>query len=150
EKQAEAQEEEGRRRARRGRAAVLVPATSEGHPRAQQQGFSAHDAGAVAGPQRNEDGAVGLADVQRDAAQARRRRGRRVAGQRGPAQRGGADMSTDWWWDRSWNPAGGCKPVSPGCTNCYAAAWAAQHKWRWRGVVTPHRDVMKRVGERAV
>jgi protein gp37 len=26
----------------------------------------------------------------------------------------------DAWWDESWNPVGGCKPVSPGCRNCYA------------------------------
>src|SRR5688572_19197549 len=25
------------------------------------------------------------------------------------------------WWDDTWNPVGGCKPVSPGCKNCYAA-----------------------------
>jgi len=28
------------------------------------------------------------------------------------------------WWDASWNPVGGCKAVSPGCRNCYAAKWA--------------------------
>jgi protein gp37 len=26
----------------------------------------------------------------------------------------------DAWWDKTWNPAGGCEPVSPGCKNCYA------------------------------
>lgn len=30
-----------------------------------------------------------------------------------------------WWWDASWNAVGGCKPVSPGCLNCYAARAAA-------------------------
>jgi protein gp37 len=25
------------------------------------------------------------------------------------------------WWDGAWNPVGGCKAVSPGCKNCYAA-----------------------------
>src|SRR4029079_3035542 len=29
------------------------------------------------------------------------------------------------WWDASWNPFGGSTPVSPGCTNCYAARSAA-------------------------
>jgi protein gp37 len=29
------------------------------------------------------------------------------------------------WWDKSWNPVGGCEPVSPGCKNCYAAVQAA-------------------------
>ena len=29
------------------------------------------------------------------------------------------------WWDWSWNPVGGCKPVSTGCKNCYAADIAA-------------------------
>jgi protein gp37 len=28
------------------------------------------------------------------------------------------------WWDTSWNPIAGCKPVSPGCLNCYAAKQA--------------------------
>lgn len=30
-----------------------------------------------------------------------------------------------WWWDASWNVAGGCSLVSPGCLNCYAARAAA-------------------------
>jgi protein gp37 len=31
-----------------------------------------------------------------------------------------AEPGAGAWWDASWNPAGGCRPVSPGCTNCYA------------------------------
>jgi protein gp37 len=29
------------------------------------------------------------------------------------------------WWDGTWNPVGGCTPVSLGCKNCYAAQLAA-------------------------
>ena len=28
------------------------------------------------------------------------------------------------YWDKAWNPIIGCKPCSPACKNCYAAAWA--------------------------
>ena len=28
------------------------------------------------------------------------------------------------YWDTAWNPIVGCKPCSPACENCYAAAWA--------------------------
>lgn len=28
------------------------------------------------------------------------------------------------YWDRQWNPIIGCKPCSPACKHCYAAAWA--------------------------
>jgi protein gp37 len=31
------------------------------------------------------------------------------------------------WWDASWNPVAGCRPVSTGCRNCYAAEIAAKH-----------------------
>lgn len=30
------------------------------------------------------------------------------------------------WTDQTWNPTRGCWPVSPGCSNCYAAAVAAR------------------------
>jgi protein gp37 len=33
----------------------------------------------------------------------------------------------DWWWDAGWNIVGGCRPVSPGCLNCYAAQYAVTH-----------------------
>src|SRR5579872_5558283 len=29
------------------------------------------------------------------------------------------------WTDASWNPVTGCKEISPGCANCYAARLAA-------------------------
>jgi len=28
------------------------------------------------------------------------------------------------WTDETWNPLAGCSPISPGCTNCYAATMA--------------------------
>ena len=28
------------------------------------------------------------------------------------------------YWDKVWNPMIGCKPCSPACEHCYAAAWA--------------------------
>lgn len=28
------------------------------------------------------------------------------------------------WWEKQWNPIIGCKPCSPACEHCYAAAWA--------------------------
>lgn len=28
------------------------------------------------------------------------------------------------WWEKQWNPVIGCKPCSPACEHCYAAAWA--------------------------
>jgi len=34
------------------------------------------------------------------------------------------------WTDKSWNTCTGCKPISPGCSNCYARTFAE----RWRGV----------------
>jgi protein gp37 len=27
----------------------------------------------------------------------------------------------DAWWDATWNTMGGCRPISAGCVNCYAA-----------------------------
>jgi DNA methylase/Protein of unknown function (DUF5131) len=35
----------------------------------------------------------------------------------------------DWWWDATWNPVGGCLPISPGCQNCYAAQVAGTKTW---------------------
>lgn len=35
-----------------------------------------------------------------------------------------AQGSTIEWTEATWNPVGGCTPVSPGCLNCYAARMA--------------------------
>ncbi|MCR5838352.1 MAG: phage Gp37/Gp68 family protein, partial [Kiritimatiellae bacterium] len=32
------------------------------------------------------------------------------------------------YWTAQWNPIIGCKPCSPACENCYAAAWAKRFK----------------------
>jgi protein gp37 len=44
-----------------------------------------------------------------------------------------------WWWDHAWDPVAGCKPISPGCTNCFAPRWigtlhASQDIALYRGV----------------
>jgi len=41
-----------------------------------------------------------------------------------------SDNSKIEWTQASWNPATGCRKVSPGCAHCYAEAFAE----RWRGV----------------
>jgi protein gp37 len=38
-------------------------------------------------------------------------------------------QGTDAWWDYTWNPVGGCSPLSPGCTLCYAAQDAGTKTW---------------------
>lgn len=38
------------------------------------------------------------------------------------------------WTDKSWNTCTGCKPISPGCSNCYARTFAE----RFRGVPNHH------------
>ena len=53
----------------------------------------------------------------------------------------------NWWWDSGWNPIAGCKPVSPGCTNCFAPAWLASHTHP-RDPGDIHRDVITRVNGR--
>jgi len=55
-------------------------------------------------------------------------------GSTGLAVRKPADPSA--WWDRSWNPLSGCRAVSPGCQNCYAAQIAGTKTFKWlhRGV----------------
>ena len=39
------------------------------------------------------------------------------------------------YWTAQWNPVIGCKPCSPACERCYAAAWAK----RFRRSFKPHR-----------
>jgi len=38
-------------------------------------------------------------------------------------------LGNDAWWDTSWNPIAGCRAVSPGCANCYAAQIAGTYTW---------------------
>lgn len=51
------------------------------------------------------------------------------------------------WWDRTWNPVGGCRPSGPGCLNCYAPAQAAtlhQQAGAGRRVVPLYDKTVKR------
>ena len=41
-----------------------------------------------------------------------------------------AQQSSIEWTDATWNPVRGCKKISAGCKNCYAATFAE----RWRGI----------------
>lgn len=41
-----------------------------------------------------------------------------------------SDASSIEWTDSTWNPVRGCRKISPGCANCYAATFAE----RWRGI----------------
>lgn len=41
------------------------------------------------------------------------------------------------WTDETWNPTRGCRPVSPGCANCYAQEQAAAVNRRFRGLGKP-------------
>jgi protein gp37 len=52
------------------------------------------------------------------------------------------------WWDKTWNPVGGCRPVSDGCKFCYAAKQAAtlhQEATASRRVVPLYAGTVKRV-----
>ena len=43
------------------------------------------------------------------------------------------------YWTAQWNPIIGCRPCSPACENCYAAAWAK----RFRQSFKPHYTAQK-------
>ena len=53
--------------------------------------------------------------------------------------------AADWWWDRTWNPIGGCSPISPGCSLCYAPRWLTGHTWETERGGAPHRGVIDRI-----
>ena len=61
-----------------------------------------------------------------------------------------APSGRDWWWDRTWNPIGGCLPVSPGCQNCYAAQVAGTKTWPYAGSAGVHDGVTVVRGKRRV
>ena len=44
------------------------------------------------------------------------------------------------WWEKQWNPVIGCKPCSPACEHCYAAAWAK----RFGQLFEPHESSQTR------
>jgi protein gp37 len=55
-------------------------------------------------------------------------------------------FGTDAWWDYTWNPVGGCRAASPGCTNCYAAQLAGTYTHKaWI-----HQGVTVRVGTKRI
>jgi protein gp37 len=35
----------------------------------------------------------------------------------------------DWWWDCTWTPVSGCRPVSEGCRYCWSLPWLKSHTW---------------------
>jgi len=35
----------------------------------------------------------------------------------------------DWWWDWTWTPVSGCRPVSDGCRDCWSLPWLKSHTW---------------------
>lgn len=48
------------------------------------------------------------------------------------------------YWDRAWNPIIGCKPCSPACEHCYAAAWARRFGQSFEPHVTTHENPPRR------
>lgn len=50
------------------------------------------------------------------------------------------------YWTAQWNPIIGCKPCSPACENCYAAAWAK----RFGQSFEPHNSSQQRPPRRGV
>ena len=49
------------------------------------------------------------------------------------------------YWTRAWNPMIGCKPCSPACENCYAAAWAKRFAQSFKPHDTKQRPPRKGV-----
>lgn len=50
------------------------------------------------------------------------------------------------WWEKQWNPVIGCKPCSPACEHCYAAAWAK----RFGQSFEPHESSQERPPRKGV
>ena len=50
------------------------------------------------------------------------------------------------YWDKAWNPIIGCKPCSPACEHCYAAAWAK----RFGQSFEPHESSQERPPRKGV
>lgn len=50
------------------------------------------------------------------------------------------------YWDKQWNPIIGCKPCSPACEHCYAAAWAK----RFGQSFEPHESSQERPPRKGV
>ena len=49
------------------------------------------------------------------------------------------------YWTDQWNPVIGCKPCSPACANCYAAAWAKRFGQSFEPHLTKQRPPRKGV-----
>lgn len=49
------------------------------------------------------------------------------------------------YWTAQWNPVIGCKPCSPACENCYAAAWAKRFGQSFEPHLTKQRPPRKGV-----
>jgi protein gp37 len=47
-------------------------------------------------------------------------------------------LGADAWWDYSWNPVGGCTPVSPGCAICYSPRALQVYTQGWKPGTVHH------------
>jgi protein gp37 len=57
----------------------------------------------------------------------------------------------DWeYWDYTFNILGGCKAISPGCRDCYAAQIAGTKTWPWEGSADIYNGVTVVVDKRRV
>lgn len=50
------------------------------------------------------------------------------------------------YWTTQWNPVIGCKPCSPACENCYAAAWAKRFGQSFGPHMTKQKPPSKKYG----